>query len=226
MPDPIVLLDGVAKHYPQAGGGQRNILEATTMAFPEGRRVGILGPNGAGKSTLLRLIAGSETPDAGVVRRFGRVSFPLGFSGTFHSDLSGRENLHFLARVYGVDAEAMVEEVTEFAELGRDIDAPVRHYSSGMAAKLAFGASLALDFDAYLVDEATEVGDARFRARSHAAFQAKLRDAALILVSHNSHTIRRFCDCCAILHGGRLSPFATVDEALDAYADLMGVADA
>ncbi len=226
MAEPIVVLDEVAKHYPQADGGRRSILEATTLAFPAGGRVGILGPNGAGKSTLLRLIAGSEAPDAGEVHRFGRVSFPLGFSGTFHPDLSGRENLVFLARIHGADPDAVVEEVTDFAELGADIDAPVRQYSSGMAAKLAFGASLALDFDAYLVDEATEVGDARFRARAHAAFQARLRDAALILVSHNSHTIRRFCDCCAILHGGRLTPFATVDDALDAYADLMGVADA
>ncbi|WP_372619300.1 ABC transporter ATP-binding protein [Falsiroseomonas sp.] len=226
MAEPIVLLEGVAKHYPQAGGGTRSILEATTLAFPAGVRVGILGPNGTGKSTLLRLIAGSEEPDSGRVHRFGRVSFPLGFSGTFHPDLSGRENLLFLARVYGADPWAMVAEVMEFTELGPDIDAPVRQYSSGMAAKLAFGASLALDFDAYLVDEATEVGDARFRARSQAAFQEKLRGAALILVSHNSHTIRRLCECCAILHGGRLVPFPTVDEALAAYADLMGVADA
>jgi len=226
MAEPIVVLQDVAKTYPMVGGGLRPVLDATSLAFPAGQRVGILGPNGAGKSTLLRLIAGSEAPDAGIVHRFGRVSFPLGFSGTFHPDLSGRENLLFLARVYGADAAALVEEVTEFAELGDDIEAPVRQYSSGMAAKLAFGASLALDFDVYLVDEATEVGDARFRARAAAAFQAKLRDAALILVSHNSHTIRRFCECCAILHAGRLTPFATVDEALEAYADLMGVADA
>jgi capsular polysaccharide transport system ATP-binding protein len=221
MAEPAILLDGVAKRY-----GARQILHGATLALPRGRRIGILGPNGAGKSTLLRLLAGTETPDAGRITRCGRVSFPLGFSGTFHPELSGRENLRFLARVYGQSPEAMAAQVAEFAELGTDIDAPVGRYSSGMAAKLAFGASLALDFDTYLVDEITEVGDARFRARSQAAFRERLRHATLILVSHNSQTIRSLCDCCAILHDGALLPFATVEEGLARYAEFMGVADA
>ena len=196
MRDAMVILDGVTKTYRTADGGRRSVLRDATLAFPAGLKVGVLGPNGAGKSTLLRLIAGTEPPDQGRVHRHGRVSFPLGFTGTFHPDLTGRENLQF----------------------GR--------YSSGMMAKFAFGASLAIDFDVYLVDELTEVGDARFRARSVTAFRDRLRHASLILVSHNSRTIRSLCDCCAILWDGSLTAFDTVDEALDRYAELMGVADA
>ena len=222
----MVLLEGVSKFYRRADGGRRAILRDATIAFPAGLKVGVLGPNGAGKSTLLRLIAGTEPPDAGRIHRQGRVSFPMGFAGTFHPQLSGRENLHFLARIYGLDAAAMVRTVADFTEMAAELDAPLEHYSSGMAAKFAFGASLAIDFDVYLVDEITEVGDARFRARSVAAFRDRLRHASLILVSHNSHTIRSLCDCCAILSGGELIAFDTVDEALERYSELMGVADA
>ncbi|MGG5885611.1 ABC transporter ATP-binding protein [Falsiroseomonas sp. HC035] len=222
----MVILDGVSKSYRTAEGGRRAILRDATIAFPAGVKVGVLGPNGAGKSTLLRLISGTEPPDAGRIHRHGRVSFPMGFAGTFHPQLSGRENLHFLARVYGLDPATMVRSVADFTEMAREMDAPLEHYSSGMAAKFAFGASLAIDFDVYLVDEITEVGDARFRARSVAAFRERLQHASLILVSHNSQTIRSLCDCCAILSDGALVAFDTVDEALDRYAELMGVADA
>lgn len=226
MTDPVVLLDSVSKSYPVPGGPRRIVLNAATIAFPAGRRVGILGPNGAGKSTLLRLIAGSEAPDGGRVHRFGRVSFPLGFSGSFHPELSGRENLRFMARIYGLDGRALIRAVEDFSELGRYMDAPVGHYSSGMMVRYAFAASLMFRFDVYLVDEATEVGDVKFRAKFRQAFSELLRSAALILVSHNSQTIRQMCDCCAVLHEGALIPFASVDEGLDYYADLMGVADA
>ncbi len=226
MRSPMVVMQGVSKAYRLPGGGQRIVLDNATIAFPAGLKVGVLGPNGAGKSTLLRLVAGTEAVDAGRITRHGRVSFPLGFSGTFHPGLSGRENLHFLARLYGLDGRAMVESVAEFGEFGPEIDAPIERYSSGMLAKLAFGASLAIDFDLYLVDELTEVGDARFRTLAAAAFRNRLRHASLLLVSHNSQTIRAYCDCCAILWDGALTPFATVDEALGRYAELMGVADA
>lgn len=226
MSEPAILLEQVTKQYRRRGAPPRVILDRVSLALPRGARIGILGPNGAGKSTLLRLLSGVEAVDEGRIHRFARVSFPLGFSGTFHPDLSGRENLRFLARVYGRDPDEMAEQVADFAELGADIETPVGRYSSGMAAKLAFGASLALEFDVYLVDEITEVGDARFRARSHAAFRDRLRDSTLVLVSHNSHTIRRLCDHCAILHEGAVIPCGTVDEGLARYSEIMGVADA
>jgi capsular polysaccharide transport system ATP-binding protein len=222
----MILLEGVSKAYHARDGSRREILRDVSIAFPPGRNVGILGGNGAGKSTLMRLLAGSELPDAGRIDRRCRVSFSMGFSGTFHGALSGRENALFLARLYGADPRRVLDFVADFAELGAWLDMPVETYSSGMAAKLAFGVSLALDFDVYLVDEITEVGDARFRQKSAAAFRERLRRASLILVSHNSGTIRAFCDCCAILDGGALVPFETVDAAMAAYAGLMGAAHA
>ncbi|MDW8315608.1 MAG: ABC transporter ATP-binding protein [Rhodovarius sp.] len=219
----VVLLEGVTKTYRTRDGHRRIILNDVSIAFPAGSRVGILGGNGAGKSTLLRLIAGSEPPDAGRIERYARVSFSMGFSGTFHGGLSGRENVLFLARLYGADPRRVLDFVADFAELGVWLDMPVETYSSGMVAKLAFGVSLAIDFDVYLVDEITEVGDARFRARSAQALRERLRDTSLILVSHSSSTIRGLCDRCAILQEGQLIPFDTVDEAMSAYAKLLGV---
>jgi capsular polysaccharide transport system ATP-binding protein len=222
----VITLRHVSKRYRGQDGASKEVLRNVSMAFPPGRNVGIVGANGAGKSTLLRLLAGSELPDEGEVERHGRVSFPLGFNATWHPDLSGRENVSFLARVYGAPVARVLDFVADFAELGHYLDMPVATYSAGMSAKLAFGVSLAIDFDVYLVDEITEVGDARFRAKSAAAFQARLAHSSLILVSHNTHTIRKFCDCCAILEGGRLHPFDTVDEAMQCYLELMGTTDA
>ena len=221
----MILLDQVCKSY-RGRDGRKAILSSVSMAFPADRNIGILGGNGVGKSTLLRLLGGAEPPDSGTIRRYGRVSFPLGFSGTFHGALSGRENALFLARVYGADARRLLDFVGDFAELGADLDMPVETYSSGMVSKLAFAVSLAIDFDVYLVDEATEVGDARFRARSAQAFRDRLGRASLILVSHNSTTIRALCDCCAILQDGGLHPYASVDEAMRRYIQLLGVEDA
>ncbi|WP_426959661.1 ABC transporter ATP-binding protein [Muricoccus radiodurans] len=222
----MILLDEVSKSYPIHGGGRREVLRDVSIALPHGRNIGILGGNGAGKSTLLRLIAGSEPPDRGRVRRTCRVSFPLGFTGTFHGGLSGRENATFLARIYGADPRAVLDFVHDFAELGPYLDMPVETYSAGMSARLAFGLTLAIDFDVYLVDEITEVGDARFRAKSARAFRERLGRSSVILVSHSSTTIRALCDCCAILSGGALHPYETVEDGMAAYAALMGVADA
>ena len=130
-------------------------------------RVVVVGneKGGAGKSTLLQLIAGIIDPDRGKVRRAVRVSWPIGFRGSFHGMLTGIENIRFVARVYGVDENAVIEKVAAFADLGPFIHEPIRTYSSGMGARLAFGLSLALRFDTYLVDEVTSVGDANFKAK-------------------------------------------------------------
>jgi hypothetical protein len=136
-----------------------------STVFDTSRSYGLLGVNGAGKTTTLRLIAGTELPNSGTVRRSVRVSWPLGFAGGFHPLMSGRENVHFVARVYGADVRRVTNFVEDFAELGEYIDLPFKTYSSGMMARLAFGLSMAIEFDVYLVDEITAVGDARFQNR-------------------------------------------------------------
>jgi len=221
----MIAFDNVTKSY-RTREGSKVILDAATFEFRSGHNVGILGMNGAGKSTLLRLIAGAEPPDSGEIRRHARISFPLGFTGTFHPHLTGRENATFMARIYGERVRRVVDFVFDFSELGPYFDMPLQTYSSGMAAKLAFGISLAIDFDVYLVDEVTEVGDARFRRKSAQAFRDRMSRSDIIMVSHNSNTIRTYCDTGAVLANSGLSFYDSLHEAMMGYRRLMGTSDA
>jgi len=212
----MVRFEAVRKTY-KLKQGQRVVLDRCEAVFPTGSKVGILGMNGAGKSTLLRLIAGSEHPNRGRIVRQGRVSFPVGFTGTFHPLHTARENIRFLAQIYGMDFREVSDWIEDFCELGKYFDMPVRTFSSGMFAKIAFATSFAFDFDVYLVDEAIEVGDARFRAKCADAFAQRMEGSSLILVSQNIGTIRQYCNQGAVLHGGCLQVFGNLDEALTAY---------
>jgi capsular polysaccharide transport system ATP-binding protein len=216
----MIRFDGVTKSFRRHGGLQV-LLNQVSFTLPRGRRLGVLGRNGAGKSTLLRIIAGSEPIDSGRITRHGRVSFPVGFTGTFHPSLTARQNLQFLADVYNMDRAEITDWVEDFSDIGAYFDMPVGTCSSGMFARLAFGTSFAFEFDTYLVDEAFETGDEAFRARCTVAFEARLRDASLVLVSQNIETIRRHCDCAAVLDGGQLSLYADIDSAIDVHADIM-----
>ena len=196
---------------------RRVILDDVTLTLPAGRSIGIFGANGAGKSTLVRLIAGVERLDKGSIQRAGSVSFPLGFGGTFHPHLSGRENIRFLARVYDTPAAAALDYVERFAELGGYFRAPVGTYSSGMMARLAFGACLAISFDLYLIDEVTAVGDARFRRKCLEAFEERAAVSDVLIVSHDEGTIRAWCDMGAVLHQGRLELFDDLNAAIERH---------
>ncbi len=213
----MIRLERVVKAYRTRGGGRRVVLDNANAVFKSGHNFGILGANGAGKSTLIRLLAGSELPDRGVVRRWARVSFPLGFGGTFHGALSGRENAAFIARIYGAAMRPTIGFVEEFSELGEYFDMPVNTYSAGMRARLAFAACLAIDFEVYLIDEVTEIGDQRFRRKCAEAFRARMAHSDIILVSHNPQTIRQYCDRGAILADGALSLYGDVGSALTRY---------
>lgn len=217
----MIALHGVSKSY-RTQSGRRIVLDDVTLRIPPGSGLGVLGANGAGKSTLLRLLAGTEPPDMGRITRGGRsVSFPLGFSGTMHPKLSGLENVRFLARLYGVNANSVLEYVTEFAELGEYIRMPVETYSSGMLARLAFGACLAIRFDVYLIDEVTAVGDASFRAKCLEAFRARMAESDVIMASHDYETMRAYCDRAVVLADGRLTVFDDLEAAIDQHARAM-----
>jgi capsular polysaccharide transport system ATP-binding protein len=198
--------------------GSRVVLDDVSLAIPRGHSVGVLGANGAGKSTLVRLLAGVEALDRGRIRRGGTVSFPLGFSGTLHPHLSGRENVRFLARVHGTDEAETLDYVERFAELGEYFRMKVETYSSGMLARLAFGACLAIEFDLYLIDEVTAVGDAQFRRKCLAAFEERMDRSDVILVSHDDSTMRAYCDMGAVLADGRLDVFEELEAAMEVHA--------
>ncbi len=217
----MITMDRVHKAY-RTSEGRRVVLDDVSLRIPTGHGLGVLGANGAGKSTFLRLLAAVEAPNAGRISRGGRsVSFPLGFSGTMHPKLSGAENVVFLARLYGVDASATVAAVEDFAELGTYLRMPVETYSSGMLARLAFGACLAIRFDVYLIDEVTAVGDARFRAKCLTAFRARMDSADVIMATHDFGTMRAYCDRAVVLGHGRIRVFDDLEEAIAFHTGAM-----
>ncbi len=212
----MITLEGVTKAY-RTRTGHNVVLNALNFEFPARSNTGILGRNGAGKSTLLRILSGAEQPDAGRVRREGRISWPIGFSGGFSLALTGRENSRFVARLYGADVNTVSRFAQEFSDLGEYFEMPVRTYSSGMRARLAFALSMAIDFDVYLVDEVTAVGDSRFQKRCREAFLARSERSSVIIVSHDLRTIRSYCSSCAVLHQGQLLGFDSIDAAAAVY---------
>jgi capsular polysaccharide transport system ATP-binding protein len=212
----MIELRRVSKAY-KVGLESNRVLDDVSVTFPTGVSVGVLGLNGAGKSTLLRIIGGAEPPDRGTVYKDVRVSWPLAFGGGLHTNLTGRENARFIARVYGESPTRLERFAEEFTELGRYFDMPLRTYSTGMRARLGFAVSMACEFDCYLVDEVTAAGDKRFSKRYREAFKERLKNASVIMVSHNSQTIRQFCTIGAIIQEGKLELFGTLNKALAAY---------
>lgn len=215
----MLALDNVSKAY-KLKGVSKVILDQVSFRFPEDRNVAIMGRNGAGKSTLMRLLAGAEQPDRGRILRSLRVSWPLGFAGGFNGSMTGIENVRFVARVYGQDTEAVVDYVRDFSELGRSLDLPIRTYSSGMKARLAFGLSMAIDFDCYLIDEITAVGDEQFKRKSKVVFNEKLSKSRIIMISHSMAAISEYCDCGILLEKGKITFYETAGELCAIYQNL------
>lgn len=209
----MIRLHDVTKTY-ATRQGNRTVLDNVNLEVAPGEKLGILGRNGAGKSTLIRLISGAEQPTSGVVERRMSISWPLAFAGGFHGSLSGLDNVRFICRVYGAPIAPAVAFVENFAELGQYLREPVKKYSSGMRARLAFAISMGVEFDCFLIDEIVAVGDDRFHAKCHAELFEKRRDRAMIIVSHNAAFIREHCTRAAVLADGKLRHFDSVDEAL------------
>ncbi|WP_212525619.1 ABC transporter ATP-binding protein [Actibacterium sp. MT2.3-13A] len=202
-------------------GSRKVVIDDLNATLPTGKSLALLGRNGAGKSTLLQMIAGTMRPDSGRIVSDGTISWPVGFSGSFHADLTGAQNVRFIARIYGVDTDSLLAFVEDFAELGKHFHMPVRHYSSGMRSRLTFGASMGIHFDTYLVDEVTAVGDALFKRKSEAVFRERMKSSSAILVSHSMPQIRQFCDAGVVLENGHLQYFDDLEEAIELHLELM-----
>lgn len=203
--------------------GPKTAVDDVTLTIPTGGSLALLGRNGAGKSTLLQMISGAIEPTYGQILSDGTISWPVGFAGAFHPDLTGAQNARFIARVYGAETGDMIDFVREFSELGDNFYLPVRNYSSGMRARLAFGVSMAVDFDTYLIDEVTAVGDASFRDKSNALLKSRLEKSSAVVVSHSMGLIRQICDRGAVLENGRLTLFENIDEAIAQHEYHMGI---
>ncbi len=212
----MIRLVDVSKYYATRVGSTK-VFDNVNLQVAPGERIGILGRNGAGKSTMIRLVSGAEMPTSGRIERTMSVSWPLAFGGAFQGTLTGLDNLRFICRIYGVDPEAEIAFVEEFSELGIYLREPVRSYSSGMRARLAFAISMVIEFDCFLIDEIVSVGDARFHDKCNYELFEKRGNRAMIIVSHDAAYIREHCSRAAVLAEGRLHLMQSLDEAFDFY---------
>ena len=212
----MIILEQATK-FARAKGIKKPIINGASLVLQRGKSIGLLGRNGAGKSTLLRLIAGTIRLDSGRIIRKGKISWPLGFQGSFQSSMTGEQNVRFVARIYGVDTRELIAYVEDFADLGLFFKAPVGTYSSGMKARLAFGLSMGVNFDYYLVDEITAVGDTNFKKKCQVVFESRLQDSDVIMVSHSTSTIRQYCDCGVVMENGKLSFYDNIEDAISVH---------
>lgn len=208
----MIVAENVTKLYPTRQG-DRLILDNVSFVLERGERLGVLGRNGAGKSTLVRLIGGSEQPSSGVIRREMSVSWPIAFGGAFQNALTGLDNVRFISRIYNQDYRKNIGFVEEFTELGLYLREPVRSYSQGMRARLAFAISMIIEFDCYLIDEVSAVGDARFHEKCEIELFEKRADRAMLIVSHDTDYVRQHCSRYAVLNEGHMSFYDDFDEA-------------
>ena len=217
----------ITKRYPSRLG-LRTIFRNFSLSIPDGCNTGLIGPNGAGKSTLMRLLGGLEHLDGGRIVTDRRVSWPIGLAGGFQGSLTGRDNVRFVCRIHAATSEEMREKVAfvqAFAEIGDAFDMPVRTYSSGMRSRLTFGVAMAFDFDLYLIDEVTAVGDAAFRKKSQDMLQERLSRSNVIYTSHNMGEIKRLCNAVVLLRPLQAPVlYRDVDEGIAAYRDEAAVA--
>jgi capsular polysaccharide transport system ATP-binding protein len=216
----MIELRNLTKVY-RLSGVAKPVARDISFTFPSGECIGLMGPNGAGKSTMLKLIAGTVQPDSGEVIRQGSVSWPVGFAGSFHGDLTGAQNVKFVARLYGVDTDEMTEFARDFSQLGAHFYLPVRTYSSGMRSRLAFAMSMAVKFDTYLIDEITAVGDGAFQSKSEAMLRDRLSTSGAIFVSHSLEQMKRICKSGIVLQNGRFFYYARIQKAVEHYEHTM-----
>ncbi len=215
----MIICRNVTKSY-KHGGGLKHVLSGVNLTVNPGERVALLGRNGAGKSTLIKLIGGVELPTSGQVVRQMSVSWPLGFAGGFQGSLTGYDNTRFIARIYQRDHAHVRSFVEEFTELGAELRTPVKTYSSGMRARLAFALSLAIEFDCYLIDEIILVGDQNFQQKCNLELFEKRSDRTMIIASHSTEFIRSFCNRAVLIHQGAATSYTDMDLAVKLYSNL------
>ncbi|KAA9010773.1 ABC transporter ATP-binding protein [Sphingobium limneticum] len=215
----MIICSDIEKSYSH-GSRRKKVFSGLNLVIEKGERVALLGRNGAGKSTLIKLIGGVEMPNSGKITRNMSISWPLGFAGGFQGSLTGYDNTRFISRIYQRDYVTIRQFVEDFTELGKQLKMPVKTYSSGMRARLAFALSLAIEFDCYLIDEIILVGDQNFQRKCNEEMFLKRNDRAMIIASHQTELIRDFCNKAIILHHGEATVYDDIDLAIDRYTNL------
>ena len=217
----MIKFECVSKFYPTKQG-RKYIFKDVNIALPTDVSIAILGPNGAGKSTLVRMLGGADYPNKGEILSDKKISWPLGLQGGLQGSMSGRENCRFVARIHGyTDTQQVEDKVAEFAEIGTYFDEPVKSYSSGMRARVAFGLTMAFDFDfdVLLIDELGAVGDANFRKKSQALLESKFEKTKLIMVSHSMGELRKYCQAGLLVKNQNVQFYPNLEDAIQDYEE-------
>lgn len=202
------------------GHGAHRALDNVSFSVGAGERIGILGANGSGKSTLIKILSGILIPTAGTVWRGLRLSWPLALGGGFEGQLTGYDNVRFLAGLYNMPFKETFDYVAEFSELGKHMHMPVRFYSDGMRMRLAFALSLSMDFECYLIDEVILVGDRRFQLKCHDELFGRRKHCGMIMAVHDAGVIKEYCQSALILKEGRGRVVTDLDLASRVYGSL------
>lgn len=217
----MIVFKNVSKAF-RTPEGTKVILDNANIIFPAGVSVGLIGRNGAGKTTIMDMISGLIRPDSGTITRHGTISWTVGFAGSFNANMTGAQNTKFIARVYGIDTQELMAYVQDFAELGHHFHLPLRSYSAGMKSRLAFGISIGIPFDTYLVDEVTSVGDAAFKLKSRLAFNDRMKEAGAIVVTHSMEQLAKLSQSGVVLENGKMTYFEKVKDAIKQHQFNMG----
>lgn len=200
------------------GKAHKVILHNASFRITLGHSVGILAPNGSGKTTIINMMAGLEKPDDGTITRACRVSFPLGFMGGINHRHTATENARYIARLYQLDPDEVEAFCRWLCDIGDYFDMAVGTYSAGMRSRFAFALMLAIEFDLYLVDEGMPATtDVNFNRRAGKILKERLEQATVLVVSHQADTLERYCKSAAVLRGGQLQFFDTLEEAKAIY---------
>lgn len=207
---------GLSKEFMRHGRPHR-LFQDLSFNLQRNGRIAVLGRNGQGKSTLIKILGGVTSPTSGSVRWTMSNSWPLGFGGGFQGGMTGLDNIRFLCRLYGRQPSTLIDRVEEFAELGSALTIPVKHYSSGMRARLAFGLSIAIEFECYLIDEVVAVGDALFTRKCQKELFERRGNRAFIIASHDLEFLRRTCTSAILIEAGRAKVFNDIDLAIEIY---------
>jgi capsular polysaccharide transport system ATP-binding protein len=221
----MIRVEKVTKYYPTTSG-LHYVLRNASVEIPARAQIGVLGRNGSGKSTLMRMLSGVDVPNQGRIVKWGSVSWPLGIASGVQSQMTGRENTRFACRIQGLQFDEMdpiIEFVQSFADIGNYFDMPARSYSSGMKARLGFGITMAFDFDFYIIDELSAVGDSTFKAKALEVFKQKRLRAGFVRASHNIKELRAECSSGLVINNAKLEYWPSIEDAIERYQSLTGI---
>lgn len=217
--DRAIIAVDLVKDFRTAHGTKR-VLDGISFRVGPGERMAILGRNGAGKSTLIKVLSGLERPTGGHVHRGLHMSWPLALGGGFEGELTGYDNIRFIARIYGRPFREVMDFVEDFTEMRDELYEPLRVYSDGMRMRLAFAISLAVEFECLLIDEVILVGDQRFQEKCRHEIFERRRECGMILAIHAMDVVTQYCDRALVLKGGRGRVFEDVKLATEIYNSL------